>query len=122
MAVEPKGGTTADKKPFPKTALPPGGGYILKPPDETGRWEVSTYRWDPNQVIVNQGDSVTLEIIGINGAEHPAAIEGYDQKFTVKRGEVTRVVFRATKAGVFRIVCAAHNPAMVGELIVLARS
>jgi plastocyanin len=121
-AVEPKGGVTVDKEAFPQAALPSGGGYILRQPDATGRWEVSSYRWDPNQVIVNQGDEVTLEVIGINGAEHPSLIEGYDVRFTVKRGEVSTVTFKADKAGVFKITCGKHHPSMVGELIVLPRS
>jgi plastocyanin len=118
-AVEAKGATTLDKEPFPKAALPEGGGYILKKPDATGRWEVSAYRWDPAQVIVNQGDEVTLEIVGINGDAHPAVIEGYGIRFLVRRGEVTRVSFKASKAGVFRIVCDKHHPSMRGELVVL---
>ena len=32
-AVEPKGGVTVDKEPFPATPLPEGGGYVLKKPD-----------------------------------------------------------------------------------------
>jgi len=119
-AVEPKGGTTVDKEAFPTAALPQGGGYILKKPDASGRWEVSTYRWMPSQVFVNQGDEVTLEYVGINGAEHPGVIEGYNIAFKVKRGEVTTVTFKADKAGVFRILCDAHHPSMHGELIVLA--
>ncbi|MGQ0662017.1 MAG: cupredoxin domain-containing protein [Pseudomonadota bacterium] len=121
-AVEPKGGTTVDKEPFPSQALPIGGGYIVQKPDATGRWEVSTYRWDPTQVTVNEGDLVTLEIIGINGAEHPAVIEGYDIGFVVKRGEVTKVTFKADKPGVFKFHCGIHHPSMIGELIVLPRS
>ena len=66
-AIEPKGGTTVDTEPFPTQALPPGGGYGLKPPDETGRWVVETYRFVPGTVVVNEGDTVTLEMIGING-------------------------------------------------------
>jgi hypothetical protein len=119
-AVEPKGGTAVDKEPFPQQALPSGGGYLLKKPDASGRWEVSTYRWLPSQVIVHQGDEVTLEIIGINGDEHPAVIEGYGVSFVVKRGQLTRVTFSADKAGVFRILCDKHHPSMHGELIVLA--
>jgi plastocyanin len=120
-AVEPKGGVTVDKEVFPKDALPAGGGYLLKAPDKDGRWEVSAYRWDPNQVIVNQGDEVTLELLGINGAEHPSVIEGYNITFNVKRGQVSQVTFKADKAGVFKINCGAHQPSMVGELIVLPR-
>lgn len=119
-AVEPKGGTTLDKEPFPQQALPGGGGYMLKKPDASGRWEVSTYRWEPSQIIVDQGDEVTLEILGINGDEHPGVIEGYGIGFVVKRGQVSRVTFKADKAGVFRILCHKHHPSMHGELIVLS--
>jgi plastocyanin len=122
VAIESKGGTTVDKEPFPSAPLPEGKGYELTPPDANRRWEVSTYRWQPNQIIVNQGDEVTLEILGVNGAEHPTAIEGYDVNFTVKRGELTTVKFTADKAGVFAFRCGIHQPSMVGELIVLPGS
>ena len=121
-AIEPKGGTTVDKEPFPETALPKGGGYILKKPNAQGRWEVSTYRFMPSQILVNQGDDVTLEYVGINGDVHPGVIEGYDVSFVVKRGQVTTVSFKADKAGVFRILCDVHHPTMHGELIVLPKS
>ncbi len=119
VAVEPKGGATVDKEPFPSAALPEGKGYALKRPDASGRWEVSTYRWEPSQIVVNQGDEVTLEILGVNGAEHPSTLDGYDINFTVKRGELTTVTFTADKAGVFRFQCGIHQPSMTGELIVL---
>jgi plastocyanin len=122
VAVEAKGGTTVDKESFPTATLPEGKGYELEAPNAEGRWEVSTYRWDPNQVIVNQGDEVTLEILGVNGAEHPSVIDGYDISFTVKRGQLTTVTFTADKAGVFEIRCGTHQPSMIGELIVLAGS
>jgi len=120
-AVEPKGGATADKEPFPHHALPEGGGYVLKKPDQTGRWEVSTYVWQPSQIIVAEGDDVTLEFVGINGAEHPTTIAGYDKAMVLKRGTVVRLEFKADKAGTFKIMCATHRPSMVGELIVLPK-
>jgi plastocyanin len=119
VAVEPKGGTSVDKEPFPNDPLPEGGGYILKAPNAEGRWEVSTYRWEPNQIIVNEGDEVTLEILGVNGDEHPSVIDGYDISFTVKRGQLTTVTFTADKTGVFPFRCGVHMPSMTGELIVL---
>jgi plastocyanin len=118
-AVEPKGGTTADKEPFPAANLPEGNGYILKKPDQTGRWEVSTYVWQPSQIIVNEGDEVTLEFVGINGAEHPTTIVGYDKTLVLKRGHVIRIELKADKAGTFPIICSHHKPSMVGELIVM---
>jgi hypothetical protein len=120
-AVEPKGGAHVDHEPFPDKPLPPGGGYALKGPDDKGRWEVSAYRWDPGTIVVNQGDSVTLEIVGINGDEHPFTIEGYWISGVVRRGQVTRVKFTADKAGIFKIICRKHSPAMQGDLVVLER-
>jgi plastocyanin len=120
-AVEPKGGVTAEKEPFPAQPLPAGGGYVLKHPDQTGRWEVSTYVWQPSQIFVNEGDEVTLEFVGINGANHPTTISGYNKSFELKRGQVTRISFKADKAGVFPIECATHKPSMVSELVVLPR-
>ena len=122
VAIEPKGGTTVDKEPLPSAQLPEGKGYELKPPDANGRWEVSTYRWEPSQIIVNQGDEVTLEILGVNGAEHPTVIEDYDVSFTVNRGQLTTVTFTADKPGVFPFRCGIHQPSMVGEVIVLPGS
>jgi len=120
-AVEPKGGVTVDLEPFPAATLPEGGGYVLKAPDDNGRWEVSAYVWMPSQIVVDQGDQVTLEFVGINGAAHPTTIEGYEQTVTVRRGEVADVTFTADRPGVFVISCATHQPSMVGELVVLAR-
>jgi len=120
QAMEPKGGVTIDKEPFPGGELPKGGGYVLKKPDAKGRWEISTYTWNPSQIIVRKGDRVTLKIIGINGEKHTGLIEHYHPKqFTVKRGVITTVSFTANKAGRFRIGCDEHKPSMEGELIVL---
>lgn len=122
LAVEPKGGTTIEKEPFPTSPLPPGGSYVIAQPDEkTRRWEVSAYVWLPSQIIVNEGDEVTLEFVGINGAAHPTSIAAFGQTFTVKRGHAHRVTFVADKAGIFGIVCSTHQPAMSGELIVMPK-
>ncbi len=121
-AVEPKGSATVDKEPFPSEALPAGDGYKLTKPDTTGTWVVETYRWDPGTIVVNQGDEVTLEIIGINGKEHPAALEGYNLTVNVKRGQVSRLTFKADKPGIFKLICSVHQPAMNADLVVLPRN
>jgi heme/copper-type cytochrome/quinol oxidase subunit 2 len=118
-AIEPKGSTTVDKEPFPEASLPAGGGYGLKPPDDTGTWQVETYVWLPSEITVIEGDKVTLQVLGVNGSIHPARIEGYDVAFEAKRGQVTTVTFTADKAGVFKILCDVHQPTMTGTLIVL---
>lgn len=122
LAVEPKGGTTINKEPFPTGPLPPGGGYVIAQPDEkTSRWEVSAYIWQPSQIIVNQGDEVTLEFVGINGAAHPTTIAAFGQTFTLKRGHAHQVTFTADKVGIFGIICSTHKPSMAGELIVMPK-
>lgn len=121
-AVEPKGGQTVDKEPFPETPLPEGGGYVLKKPDDKGRWEVAAYVFEPRQIFVDEGDEVTLEFIGINGASHPTTIEAYGQVFELKRGHVQKVTFTADKPGRHSIVCATHQPTMTSELIVAPKN
>lgn len=116
-AVEYKGGTSSE--PFPSATPPAGGGYILKPPDATGRWETSTYRWEPGVITVSRGDEVELHIWGVNGALHPSWIEGYVPSFTVQRGQLAVVSFTADKAGIFKIHCDAHAPSMEALLVVL---
>ncbi len=121
-AIEPKGSTTVDKEAFPTDALPEGDGYGLKEPDEEGTWVVETYSWAPDQIIVNEGDTVNLEIIGINGSKHEGSIEGHVDSFVVERGKLTSVSFVAAAPGVYKMSCTTHQPAMTGELVVLPRS
>ena len=121
-AIEPKGGVTVDKEPFPAAALPKGGGYVKKAPDQNGRWEVSVYQFSPSTVVVKQGERVTLEIVGINGAKHSVHIEKFHPNhFLVKRGEIGRLQFTADTPGIFKIHCEEHQPAMEGTLVVLPR-
>ena len=118
-AGELKGSTSVEMEPFPADALPQGEGYKLEEPDEEGKWVVETYTWSPDQIVVNQEDTVNLEIIGINGARHDAEIEGYVDSFVVERGKLTSLSFVADEAGVFKLICRTHRPTMTGELVVL---
>ncbi len=120
--VEPKGGVTVDKEPFPVTQMPKGGGYVLNPPNPQGRWEVSVYQFSPATVVVRQGELVTLELVGINGGKHSVHIDKYHpQHFVVKRGEIGRLKFTADTPGMFKIHCEEHQPSMEGTLVVLPR-
>lgn len=121
-AVEPRGGVNVSQEPFPIEALPPGGGYVVKQPDSAGRWEVSAYVWAPSQVVVNQGDEVTLEFVGINGAAHPTEMQGLGKAFILKRGHAVRVDFRADQPGVYPVICSTHQPSMRAEIVVLPRA
>src|SRR6266849_9479624 len=103
--IEPRGGAQQDKEPFPQAALPAGDGYRKTPPDANGRWGVVTYQWSPGTIVVREGETVTLEIVGVNGDVHPSTIPGLVNSFTVKRGEVTRVTFTSPKPGLYLITC-----------------
>jgi plastocyanin len=64
---------------------------------------------------------VTLEIVGVNGDVHPATIPGIVDSFSVKRGEITRITFTASKPGLYSIICTKHVPSMRGTLVVLPK-
>ena len=120
-AVEMKGGTQQEKEPYPAADLPPGGGYVKTAPNASGRWEVSAYQWSPATIVAHQGETVTLEIVGVNGDMHPSTIPGLVDSFTVKRGEITRVTFTASKPGIYPVICTKHLPNMQGTLVVLPK-
>jgi plastocyanin len=119
--IEPRVGAQQDKEPFPQTPLPAGEGYRKTPPDANGRWEVATYQWSPGTIVVREGETVTLEIVGINGDVHPATIPGIVDSFSVKRAEVTRVTLTAPKPGLYPITSTKHTPNMQGTLVVLPK-
>jgi len=116
--VEPKGTANVEKEPFPTESLPVGGGYVLKEPDEEGNWVVEVYVWKDSQIVVNEGDTVNLEIVGVNGERHLSFIEEYVDEFVVERGKLTSLSFVADKAGVFKIICTVHQPSMTADLVV----
>ena len=120
-AVEMKGGAQQEKEPYPDSPLPSGAGYIRTPPNPAGRWEVSAYQWSPGTIVVQQGETVTLEILGVNGDVHPSTIPGIVESFTVKRGQISRVTFTASKPGLYPIICTKHLPNMQGTLVVLPK-
>jgi len=120
--IEPKGGVSVDKEPYPEGTLPQGGGYVKKAPNPAGRWEVSTYQFSPATIVVKQGDRVTLEMVGINGAKHSVHVDKYrPDHVLVKRGEIARIQFTADTPGLFKIHCKEHEPTMEGQLVVLPR-
>lgn len=85
---------------------------------------VEVYRFDPGVFVVEEGDEVTLKLRGLKGQVHPVVLEGYHLKTVINRNEVATLHFRATKPGMFRLVCTAHADAahegpMEGYFIVM---
>lgn len=91
---------------------------------QTDGSKVEVYRFDPGVFVVTQGDDVTLRFRGIKGQDHPVVLEDYNLKTVIHRTQVTSLHFKATKPGMFRLVCtlhadAAHEGPMEGYLIVV---
>jgi plastocyanin len=79
-------------------------------------------QFSPATIVVKQGDRVTLEMVGINGAKHSVHVDKYrPDHVMVKRGEITRIQFTADTPGLFTIHCKEHEPGMQGSLVVLPR-
>lgn len=86
--------------------------------------KVEVYRFDPGIFVVNQGDDVTLKLRGLKGQEHPVVLEDYNLSTVIHRNELTTLRFKATKPGMFRLICTAHADAahegpMEGYLVVV---
>ncbi|MEE9217691.1 MAG: hypothetical protein V3U98_01345 [Acidobacteriota bacterium] len=71
--------------------------------------------------MVQQGETVTLEIVGVNGDEHPSTIPGLVESFTVKCGQINRVRLTASRPGLYPIIRTKHQPNMQGTLVVLPK-
>ena len=120
-AVEFADSANITEEPFPNSTLPAGGGYGLNPPDEQGNWEVETYAFNPSQIVVYEGDQVTLNILGVNGRVHDISVNGYVEEFELHRGELKTVTFTADRAGTIDFICSRHPPTMQGQIMVLPR-
>ncbi len=62
------------------------------------------YGFDPNPIVVNQGDKVQVDVQSTD-VEHGFAIHDYNVDLTVPAGEIRSVVFTADTKGVFDIEC-----------------
>jgi plastocyanin len=107
------------------------GGYYLFMSSEQG-WRIGSYMFVPSDVVVYQGDEITLEFLGVRGGHHGNILfdpsnnpvkdsSGNEIRFDVYRGELKQVTFTAEKRGVYRLVCLDHGPTMTMAIHVLPR-
>jgi plastocyanin len=109
------------EEPFPNSTLPAGEGLALSPPDEEGDWSIRMYAFDPSQIVVYEGDQVTLNFLGVNADVHNITVNRYAEPFELHRGELKTVAFTADRAGTIDFNCQIHQPTMHGQIIVLPR-
>ena len=125
-AVEWKGSASVAKEAYPAVPLPGGGGYESCAPGsqecdlkgDTTKWAVETYRFDTALVAACVGERVTLNIFGVNAAEHHINVPDFGKSFVVKRGMLARTTFKVTKPGLYPIVCITHQPSHRADLLV----
>ena len=110
----------AEKPPLNST-IPTGGGFRLLEPNKVGAWDFKSFAFSPSQIIVNQGDKVTLHFIGVQGAHHVITVDGIGT-FSLNRGQIHTVSFIAISLGTINYTCHLHMPNMVGQILVLPKS
>jgi plastocyanin len=109
-------------EPYPNSTLPSGGGFVIKKIDDMGGWKIRQFMFTPSQVVVNQGDQVTLNFVDVQGPEHMITVDGITPEFDIHRGEMKTITFTADKVGTINFWCSMHQPNMRGEIVVLPRS
>ncbi|MEO9320907.1 MAG: hypothetical protein ABI361_09555 [Nitrososphaera sp.] len=108
-------------EPFPVNATyPSGGGFVLTAPDKTGAWNFRSFTFSTSQIVVYQGDKVTLNFVGVQGPSHYIEVQGI-ASFALTRGQIHTVTFTADKVGTINYFCHVHMPNMRGEIVVLPR-
>lgn len=105
---------------FPNTTLPAGPGLVLRAPNKVGAWDMRSFTFAPDQIVVNQGDTVTLHFLGVQGTHHVITVDGVGT-FPLDRGHIHTVSFTADKPGTIAYWCHIHVPNMVGQILVLPK-
>ena len=117
----PTGPDPAPPEKFPNSTIPAGGGVKLTPPDKTGAWKFRVFTFEPSQIVVNQGDKVTLHFADVQGAHYTIAVDGVGS-FPISRGQIHTVSFTADKVGIINYRSPDHMPSVVGQIVVLPRA
>jgi plastocyanin len=109
------------EQPPVNSTVPTGGGFKITKPNKAGAWDFRSFTFSPSQIVVNQGDKVTLHFIGVQGAHHVVTVDGIGT-FELKRGQINTVSFVANNPGIINYVCHVHLPNMVGQILVLPKA
>jgi len=113
--------THPPEKPPVNSTIPAGGGFRIVEPNKVGAWDFRSFTFAPDQIVVNQGDKVTLHFIGVQGAHHVITVDGVDT-FELMRGQIHTVSFVANNPGTINYSCHVHMPNMVGQILVLPKA
>jgi len=109
------------EQPPVNSTIPTGGGIKVTEPNKAGAWDFRSFAFAHAQIVVNQGDKVTLHFVGVQGAHHVVTVDGIGT-FELKRGQINTVSFVASNPGIINYVCHVHAPNMVGQILVLPKA
>src|SRR6266498_4492042 len=109
------------EQPPANSTIPTGGGFRITEPNKVGAWDFRSFTFGPDQIVVNQGDKVTLHFIGVQGAHHVITVDGLGT-FTLQRGQIQAISFVANSPGTINYYCHVHMPNMVGQILVLPKA
>lgn len=106
---------------YPTQPMPAGGGLLLRPLSQEGNWSVRAFVFQPSQIVVMQGEPVTLTFVDIQGPSFRIAVDGVAEPIAMRRGEVRTVTLPADRPGRIGFRSLDHAPSMTGEILVLPR-
>lgn len=90
-----------------------------EPVERTIHVVASSFAYSPEQIRVNQGDLVTIELTS-SDVVHGFYLDGYDLQFTADPGQTAQITFTAHQPGTFRfrcsVTCGDLHPFMIGKL------
>jgi plastocyanin len=109
------------EKPPVNSTIPTGGGFRITEPNKVGAWDFRSFTFSPDQIVVNQGDIVTLNFVGVQGVHHLITVDGVGS-FPLLRGQIHTISFTANSPGTINYYCHIHMPNMVGQILVLPKS
>ncbi|MBI2330888.1 MAG: cupredoxin domain-containing protein [Chloroflexi bacterium] len=93
----------------------------VAPQARTFRIDARQYAYSPSELKVNQGDTVTLQLVSTD-VVHGLYVDGYDVSVEADPGQSATLTFTANKSGSFRfrcnVTCGAMHPFMIGKLTV----
>lgn len=81
---------------------------------------ISQKGFDPEQIVVNRGDSLNLNIVSVDGA-YDISFPDLDLYQFGEKGQTRKIAFQAQQSGVYAFLCKDHCPAntvIKGSLIV----
>lgn len=83
------------------------------------RIEASAYQFTPEEIHVNTGDRITIELVSTD-VIHGLSLDGYSLVMRAEPGQTAQATFTADRSGVFRFRCAVPcgnlHPFMIGKL------